>query len=393
MGSIIARKRKDGGTSYLAQIVIKQGGVITHRENKTFPGRREAAGWIARREADLERPGSQQEDPMLADVIERYTTESLAKIGRTKAQVLRAIKRTPLATMRCSRITSADVVDFARELGAGVSPQTVHNYLSHLASVFAIAKPAWGYPLDRQAALDAMVVCKRLGFTSRSRERDRRPTLDEIDRLLEHFTASRARRVDSNPMADIVLFALFSTRRQEEITRITWADLDVEHSRVLVRDMKHPGEKIGNDQWCDLPPEALAIVLRQPRLGERIFPANVDAISAAFTRACKMLGIEDLHFHDLRHDGVSRLFELGWGIPQVACVSGHRSWQSLKRYTHLRQRGDKYKEWTRRPGWLPELGVEQCPTLAMHGSHAVRTNHAQTSKVIPSNASRLRLHR
>jgi integrase len=51
------------------------------------------------------------------------------------------------------------------------------------------------------------------------------------------------------------------------------------------------------------------------------------------------------HFHDLRHDGISRLFEMGWTIPHVASVSGHRSWQSLKRYTHIRQNGDKYAGW------------------------------------------------
>jgi integrase len=79
-----------------------------------------------------------------------------------------------------------------------------------------------------------------------------------------------------------------------------------------------------------------------------IFPYNTDAISAAFTRACKLLGIEDLRFHDLRHDGISRLFEMGWNIPQVAVVSGHRSWQSLKRYTHIRQRGDKYADWKKK---------------------------------------------
>ena len=69
---------------------------------------------------------------------------------------------------------------------------------------------------------------------------------------------------------------------------------------------------------------------------------------AAFTRACKVLGIEDLHFHDLRHEGVSRLFELGKTIPQVACFSGHRSWQSLQRYAHIRESGDKYAEWRRK---------------------------------------------
>ena len=119
----------------------------------------------------------------------------------------------------------------------------------------------------------------------------------------------------------------------------------------MVRDMKNPGEKAGNDVWCDLPPEALRIVKAMPRCAGAIFPFGPDAISAAFTRAGKLLEISDLHFHDLRHDGVSRLFELGWNIPHVAAVSGHRSWQSLKRYTHLRQTGDKYAGWP----WLDRL--------------------------------------
>jgi integrase len=56
-----------------------------------------------------------------------------------------------------------------------------------------------------------------------------------------------------------------------------------------------------------------------------------------------------LHFHDLRHEGISRLFEAGWDIPHVALVSGHRSWSSLQRYAHIRQRDDKYAGWRWRP--------------------------------------------
>ncbi|WP_244133623.1 tyrosine-type recombinase/integrase [Burkholderia gladioli] len=48
-----------------------------------------------------------------------------------------------------------------------------------------------------------------------------------------------------------------------------------------------------------------------------------------------------MHFHDLRHEGASRLFEMGLNIPHVAAVTGHRSWSSLKRYTHLRHVGDR----------------------------------------------------
>jgi integrase len=343
MGTLIPRKRKDGSTGYTALITLKRDGKIAHREAKTFDRKQAANAWMVTRETDLRKPGGleRKEDPNLAAVIDRYINESKKKIGRTKAQVLRTIKNYPIAEMRCSEITSADLVSFAQSLP--VAPQTVQNYLSHLGAIFAVARPAWGYPLDRQAIKDAFVVTKRLGVTAKGNSRDRRPTLDELNRLMDHFGSVKARRPDSIPMQRIIPFAVFSTRRQEEIVTIKWDDYD--NTRVLVRDMKHPGDKLGNDTWCDLPPEASAFIESMPKRDAQIFPFTTDAISAAFTRGCAVLGIEDLHFHDLRHDGISRLFEMGKTIPQAATVSGHRSWQSLKRYSHLRQVGDKYANW------------------------------------------------
>lgn len=350
MGTIVERRRKNGTSAFLAKISIMREGQIVLRENKTFDRRQAAAAWIARREAELAQPGAIERaripNGTLADAIDRYILESVKEIGRTKAQVLAAIKGYDIASKPCDQIASHDLVAFAQHLAARRKPQTVGNYMSHLAAVFAVARPAWGIPLDQKAMEDAQVVAKRLGIISRSKGRDRRPTLDELDNLMKHFTDRATRRSTALPMVKLIAFAIFSTRRQEEIIRIRWDDLDAEHKRILVRDMKNPGEKQGNDVWCDLTPEALQIIQSMPRLAEQIFPYTTDAISAAFTRACKLLGIDGLTFHDLRHEGISRLFEIGWGeIPHVAAVSGHRSWQSLQRYTHIRQRKDKYAGW------------------------------------------------
>jgi integrase len=153
---------------------------------------------------------------------------------------------------------------------------------------------------------------------------------------MEHFGKVKAHRPASIPMQKIIPFAIFSTRRQEEISLILWTDFDEAHSRVLVRDMKHPGDKKGNDTWCDLPPEAVAIIKSMPKRAKEIFPFEAGAISAAFTRACKVLDIHDLRFHDLRHEGASWLFEKGGrDIPQVAKVTGHRTWQSLRLFVRL----------------------------------------------------------
>ncbi len=68
----------------------------------------------------------------------------------------------------------------------------------------------------------------------------------------------------------------------------------------------------------------------------RIFPHHHKSISTAFTRACDELKIDDLHFHDLRHEGTSRLFEAGLSIEKVALVTGHKDWRMLQRYTNLK---------------------------------------------------------
>jgi integrase len=134
---------------------------------------------------------------------------------------------------------------------------------------------------------DALIVAKKLGLTQKSRHRDRRPTLDELDRLMTHFLDRSIRRPSSVPMHRVMAFAIFSTRRQEEITRIKWADLDQDGKRVLVRDMKNPGEKIGNDVWCDIPDPALAIIEAMPRHSDRIFPYSTDAISGPVSLSCR----------------------------------------------------------------------------------------------------------
>ena len=353
MGTIIGRTRKDGSTAFTAQIVIKKDGKIIHREAETFDRKQAANAWIVKREAELKRPGGleRKEDPTLSAVIDRYIAESKNAVLGTKAQVLKTIKNSDLGDIKCSDITSQTLVSFAKDLTKNVEPQTCGNYFSHLSSIFTVARPAWGYPLSRQEFEDSVTVLKKLGLIRKGSERSRRPTLEELDRLMEHFGRITDHRPSSIPMQKILAFAIFSTRRQEEITLLRWDDL--EGDRILVRDMKHPGDKKGNNVHCELTPEALTIIQSMPHEDERIFPYSADAISASFTRACKFLGIDDLHFHDLRHEGISRLFETGRTIPQVAAVSGHRSWSSLKRYTHIRQTGDKYASWN----WLKVIST------------------------------------
>jgi integrase len=206
----------------------------------------------------------QAEDPPLADVIDRYIQELGREAGITKAQCLRTIKMDcDISRLKCSEINSVAISGLARQLAArGIEASTVGNYLSHLAAIVKVARPLWGYPLDPQAMSDASTALRATKVIGKSKQRERRPTLDELDKLMTHFGRVRHKRKDSIPMQAIVAFGIFSTRRMEEILRITWADLDEAGSRVLVRDMKDPKEKSGNHLWCELPPEACGLFRR-----------------------------------------------------------------------------------------------------------------------------------
>ena len=355
MATIRARKRTDGSTSYTAQIRLIREGAQVYQESQTFARKQAAQAWVRKREAELDQPGAIERANRIGatvkEMIDRYMVEmeKARGLGKTKLATLKAISESYLGAVSDQELNCQILVEYAvwrmGPEGGGVLPQTAGNDMAHLGAVLSIARPAWGYEVDPQVMGNARKVLRKLGYNMRSRERDRRPTLDELDRLLEYFQSIQDRRPTSINMLKMTAFALFSTRRQEEITRIKWADLDAEGSRVLVRDMKNPGQKIGNDVWCHLPPEAMAILQSMPKTVDVIFPYSAESTSASWTRACKFLGISDLHFHDLRHEGVSRLFEMDWDIPRVASVSGHRDWNSMRRYTHLRGRGDAYENW------------------------------------------------
>jgi integrase len=145
-------------------------------------------------------------------------------------------------------------------------------------------------------------------------------------------------------MSRIIKFAIASAMRQEEICRVTRSDLNVETKVLIMRDRKDRREKKGNDQRIPLLGvlgyDAFGLIAEQRAIrsnqDERIFPYVHRSVCTAFIRACRELAIEDLHVHDLRHEGTSRMFEAGFSIQRVALVTGDKDWKMLRRYTHLR---------------------------------------------------------
>lgn len=303
---------------------------------KTFDTEAEAEVWGAETEAALRGHATPSKDWTLAGILKWYREEieGHKALGRTTNATLAMWERDQ-GKVRITDMTPAWVVRWAK--GRGVKPQTVQQDLVILGGALRLARAMGKLPKTMDpigAAREALKLMKLVGPTG---ERERRPTQDELDAIKRHFREKRRQRV---PMWDIIDFLTATAMRAGEVTRLRWADLDVTNRTILIRDRKDPTEKSGNDQRVPLLAvaglDAFEIAMRQPRKGALIFPYKEATWSTIFPRACEALGIVDLHLHDLRHEGISRLFEDGMSIEQVILVSGHRDPKTLMRYTQLR---------------------------------------------------------
>ena len=323
------------GTAYRAQIRRFKNGKLVYSEARTFPKRAWARSWAATREAALTPAEISRHRHRLitvGDLLHWYETDYCQQSGRTKQADIRRLQSYALADLTLHGLTSETLINHVRDRLRQAKPQTVHNDLIWLRNVFKAAYPAWGIKADTVEIDVATHFCRANGMVSKAASRKRRPTADEITRLRQHFK----RKAGSIPMADILDFAITSARRQAEITSLRWSDNDDKHQTGMVRDLKHPRKKAGNHKRFKYTPEAWAIVQRQPRTSEFIFPYNPKTIGALFARACRLLGIQDLRFHDLRHEATSRLFEAGYSIVEVQLFTLHDSWTVLSRYANLR---------------------------------------------------------
>ena len=92
--------------------------------------------------------------------------------------------------------------------------------------------------------------------------------------------------------------------------------------------------KNGYSRTIPLTPKAYALLHDLDRVCDQVFPLTSNALKMAWGRILKIADIQDLHFHDLRHEAVSRFFDMGLTVPEVASISGHRDVRMLLRYAH-----------------------------------------------------------
>ncbi len=341
--NIEKRLKSDGTPRYRCNVIIKEKGVITYRESKTFPKHAHAKTWGAQKVMELDLygiPSSNAVDGLtVRDLLHKYLNDPNAggKAGRTKRYVLELLMDSDISAIKLSELTENDVIEHCRlRNNAGAGPATVSHDVSYLGSVLDAAKPVYGINYTSNPAKSARPYLLKLGLIGKSNRRNRRPASDELDMLIEGLQQRSTHKCSKIPFVDILKFSVWSCMRIGEVCRLRWEYLDQEQKSILVRDRKDPRKKEGNHMKVALLGEAWDIVQRQPKKSEFIFPYNSTSVTAGFQRVRSKLGIKDLRYHDLRREGASRLFEAGFSIEEVAQVTGHRSLNVLWQvYTEL----------------------------------------------------------
>lgn len=307
-------------------------------QSRTFSTKARAQAWARQIENDIEAGlVGQGPIPTLGDLVDGHLVhlEQTSDRGRKNHTSARNLKAGLGTELLASELSFQKLQEFCQTRIAmdGVKPATTKHDIMFLSGAVTTATVSAQLPTgfkDKMASW--RVGLQRAGLIGSPQSRDRRPTADELEALLVHTKHNRAlRRIRYH---DLIRFAIESAMRLDEICSLRWEDVDLEAGTVIIRLRKHPTQK--RDQEVPLMGESQSIIEAQARIDDRVFPYGSESVSNGFRRICRHLDIEDLHFHDLRHEGISRLFERGYQIQEVAMVSGHRDWGSLRRYVNLK---------------------------------------------------------
>ena len=297
--------------------------------SRTFTFKSDAENWARQSEASIERgdlsgPAAEIAASTLDELLDRYErTITWAKKGaESEAYRLKVLRRHSIAALSLNELTPLMVCSYRDDRLKEVSRSSVRRELAVLQHCLEIARTEWNVGVSRNPVAE-------ITKPSENAARQRRIGNDELQRLNEALGRSR------NPMlANVIRFAMRTGMRRGEILSIRWEDIDPEGHTVSLVDTKN-----GYPRVVPLSPSGMAAMPSRAmgtRDDERVFPMSANALRLAWERLKIRAGIRDLRFHDLRHEAISRFFELGLSIPEVSLISGHRDVRMLLRYTHLR---------------------------------------------------------
>ncbi len=316
---------------------------------KTFRTKRDAEDWARRVEDEMVRGVYIDRAPAERLTLKVALARYIAEVTASKSLTTQAAEKRRAATLiaklgnfSLAAITPQVVSEYRDQrlttrsrFGRNMSVSHVRLEIALLSHLFTVAIQEWGLGL----AQNPVSLVRK---PKPAKGRNRRITLEEQDRLLAES------QMYSNPMLHwIVILAIETGMRKGELITLTRRQIDLQRRVIYLPETK-------NGSARSVPLTRTAARILQEATNHAIRPTDTDLVFWGeardsetrqrkpydFREAWELVrdraGIPDVHFHDLRHEAISRLVEAGLGDQEVAAISGHKSMQMLKRYTHLR---------------------------------------------------------
>ncbi|MBO1909517.1 site-specific integrase [Microvirga sp. 3-52] len=294
---------------------------------KTFSIRADAAEWARDKERQIDRAELLNtirdfKGITVADLLRRYEQEVTPRKrgARFEQSRLRQLLAHGIAKTSLHNLSGASVSHYRDDRLKVVKPASVRRELVVLRHVFEVARTEWAMPIRTNPVY-------QIKLPNDSKPRERRLEEGDSARLADAIRWSNSAWY----LRPLIALATETGMRRGELLSICWKDVD--QTACTIRILK---TKNGNSRTIPLTPKAVEVLASLERKDERVFPVTPNAVRLAWERLRRRAGLEDLRLHDLRHEAVSRFFEYGLTVPEVALISGHRDPRMLSRYTHLR---------------------------------------------------------
>lgn len=299
------------------------------QQTRTLPTKAEAQAWAREQEGRIDRALAPinlrvLKGTTLRDVIERY----LREVTPTKdseyteaARLKKVLREQAFCDLALADLRPKVFADYRTSRLANVKPGTVHRELGLIRHALEVARREWDMDLPTNP-LD------RVKRPKLANARDRRLGPGEYERLKVALERTR------NPLvAPVIDFAIHTAMRRGEILALGWEQVNWNQRTAYIAD-----SKTGVPRTIPLLDGALGVLQRlRPELARGpVFPLSAEALKQAWERARNRAELGDLHFHDLRHEAISRLCEMGLTLAEVALISGHKDPRMLFRYVNLR---------------------------------------------------------
>ena len=290
---------------------------------KTFTSKSDALSWANKTEYLIETEPHTIQLPSLtlSEAVARYINEHMYrhKGAESAGYRLHNIVTALGADKSLSGISSADIASYRNQRLQEVSTGSVRRELIILSGLFQAAINEWGYA-------NLINPIRGVKMPPDSPRRTRRLSQCEKDLLLTHAKLNGPRYLFT-----AIFLALKTGMRQSEIIGLRRPDIDFERSLIELRDTKN-----GEPRLVPLTQSVLRELRSFYCSDEVVFPVTRSGLQNAFRKTLRRLDIENLRFHDLRHEAISTFFEQGLSMPEVQLLSGHKTVEQLMRYSHAK---------------------------------------------------------